>query len=438
MKTNIKFKETLSIGFMLFAIFFGAGNVIFPPFLGMQSGENVWVSVIGFIIADVGLSLICTIAVAISGENFENIAARVSPKFATIFSILVYMMLGPLCAIPRIGAVSASLSIIPLVGDSPLSLYFSVGFIAIFFIATYLLAANPGKLLDFIGKIITPVMLILIVVIIIRAIVNPIGTFANPVGQYATSPFFKGFIEGYQTLDAVGALVIALVVISSIKQLGVTESKDVVRITIKSGIIASICLGLVYFGLGYLGATCGSLNGTFKDGGDLLVAAMLNLFGKPGLILLGFVVTMACLTTSVGLSSSFAEYFSKFFKDEKSGYNIVLLLLCAFSFILSNLGLSTILKVSLPALLIIYPITITLIALVFVDKLIHLKRPIFVSAIVFALLFGVLQVCNDFNLTLGVVSSVYKKIPLVSLGLGWIIPTIAGGLIGTLIPAKKQ
>lgn len=438
MKKQISFKDTLSIGFLLFAIFFGAGNVIFPPFLGLQAGKNVWIATIGFIIADVGLSLLSTIAVSISGENFENMATRVSPKFATVFSILIYMMLGPLCVIPRIGAVSASLSIIPLVSGSPYAQLLSVLFIGVFFVITYILAVNPGKILNIIGKIITPALLLIILVIISKAIITPIGSFSAPLEDYATNPFFRGFIEGYQTLDAIGALVIALVIISSIKQLGVTHSKDIVTITIKSGIIASIALGLVYFALGYLGATCGSLPGELKDGSDLLVVAMIHLFGKPGLIILGIMVTLACLTTSVGLGSSFAEYFSKFFKDKRMGYKVSLFLLCLVSFVLSNSGLTTILKVSFPALLILYPVTITLILLTFIDKVKHLKRPIYILAISASLIFGILQVCYDYNILLGGITSLFKHLPFVTVRLGWIIPSMFAGLIGVFIPYTEK
>ena len=438
MKKQIGFKNTVSIGFLLFAIFFGAGNVIFPPFLGLQAGKSLWIAIIGFIIADVGLSLLSTIAVSISGENFENMATKVSPTFASVFAILIYMMLGPLCVIPRIGAVSASLSVIPLVSGFAYAKYIAVLFIAIFFVATYILAVNSGKLLDIIGKVITPALLLVILIIIAKAIITPIGGYSAPVGDYATNPFFRGFLEGYQTLDAIGALVIALVVISSIKQLGVTDSKDIIKITIKSGIVASISLGLVYFALGYLGASCGTLAGEFENGSDLLVVAMINLFGKPGLIILGIMVTLECLTTSVGLGSSFAEYFSKFFKDKKKGYKISLALLCIVSFILSNSGLPTILKVSYPALLILYPVTITLISLTFLDKIKYLKRSIYICAISASFIFGVLQVCNDLNLSLGIITKLFKSIPFVSLGFGWIIPTIICSLIATLIPCKEH
>ena len=436
MKKNLKFLEILSIGFLLFAIFFGAGNVIFPPLLGRNAGTNVWTSMIGFIIADVGLSLICIVAVALSGENFENMSKKISPKFATFFSVIVYLTLGPLCVIPRIGATASELSILPLFSGSKYASIAGIIFIALFFIATYLLAVNPSKLLDLIGKIMTPALLILIAVIIIKALVSPIGTFSQPIGDYAIMPFFKGFIDGYQTLDAVGALIISLVVINSVKQLGVTEPKDIAKNTILSGIIASISLTVVYLALGYIGASSAPL-GEFADGGQLLVAAMQYLFGKSGLVMLGLVITLACLTTAIGLGSSFAEYFSKFTKNPEKGYRVILMILCVLSFILANLGLGNILKVSLPILLILYPVTIVLIFVSLIDKAIPLKSSIYVGSMIFAFIMAVIQVCETYGLGLTSIIDTAKMVPLYSLGIGWIIPSILGGIIGALIPGEK-
>lgn len=436
MKKNLKFSEILSIGFLLFAIFFGAGNVIFPPLLGSSAGTNVWTSMIGFIIADVGLSLICIVAVALSGEDFENMARKISPKFATFFSVIVYLTLGPLCVIPRIGATSSELSVIPLVAGSKYATIAGVIFIALFFVITYALAANPSKLLDLIGKIITPALLIIIAIIVVKAIISPIGTFSAPTGDYATMPFFKGFIDGYQTLDCVGALVISLVVINSVKQLGIKEPKNIAKNTILSGIVASIFLILVYFSLGYIGASSAPL-GTFSDGGKLLVAAMQNLFGKPGLIMLGLVITLACLTTSIGLASSFAEYFSKFTKNPEGSYKKILMAVCIFSFVLANLGLSTILSVSLPVLLVLYPVTIVLIFATLLDKVIPLNKSVFVGSMLCAFIMGLLQVCESYGISMGILLDLVKKIPLYSLGIGWVIPSILGGILGSFIPCKN-
>ncbi|GAA0781613.1 branched-chain amino acid transport system II carrier protein [Hathewaya limosa] len=435
MKKSLKFSEILSIGLLLFAIFFGAGNMIFPPLLGQLAGTNMWTAIIGFIIADVGLSLITILAIALNGESFHEISTKVSTKFASIFGIIVYLAIGPLCVIPRTGAVSYEMSLLPLVPQGMNSWIFGIIFTAIFFIITYFLALNPSKLVDRIGKIITPLLLLMIGFIAIKAILSPIGSFGAPVGDYNTIPFFKGFVEGYQTLDVVGALVISIVVINAVKQYDITSPKDIAKNTIISGIIASIALMLVYFSLGYIGASSVSL-GRINDGGQLLVKVMSCMFGKSGILLLGLIITFACLTTSIGLASSFSDYFSKLYP--KLNYKNILRIVCIFSFIIANLGLNTILKFSQPLLMILYPVTIVLIFVSFFDKFIKSNCNVYIGSITAALLISVIQVLDTLGLSLGLITNIIKMIPLYSFGIGWIIPSIIGGFIGFFIPSIKK
>lgn len=435
MKKSLKISQIISIGLMLFAIFFGAGNVIFPPLLGQEAGIKVFPAITGFIIADVGLSLITIIAITLAGGSFDNLSNKVNPKFAKLFSIIIYLTIGPLCVIPRTGAVSYEISALPLIPSSFTHKWIiSIAFTAVFFLLTYFLALNPSKLVDFIGKFLTPILLFLIGIIIVKSFITPIGIPSTPVQDYANNAFFKGFINGYLTLDVLGSIVICTIVLNTIKQCGITDSKGIIKYTLICGIIACIGLMMVYFSLGYLGATSTPL-GQAKDGGQLLANIVVHLFGKWGIILLGGVVTFACLTTSIGLVAAFAEYFEKLSPNFQ--YKNTIAVVCIFSFIVSNLGLSTILKLTIPVLLVLYPVTIILIFLSFLDKFIGEKKFVYYFGIAAGFIVSLVQVLDNLDLILPYISNFAKAIPLYELGIGWLIPSILASLLGFLIPTKK-
>lgn len=226
MRTTLKPAQILSISLLLFAVFFGAGNMIFPPLLGLSSGENMWVSITGFIITDVGLSLLAIVAVALAGGSFNTLASRVHPKFAAVFAIIIYLSIGPLFVIPRTGSVSYEIGIAPLFPDQ---WYSMLVFSAIFFTVVYFLSLNPSKLVDHIGKILTPILLVIIAIMATKAILSP-GSFTEPIGDYKDIPFFKGFLEGFLTLDAIGALVLSTIVVNAIRQNGIQDKNPLQNI----------------------------------------------------------------------------------------------------------------------------------------------------------------------------------------------------------------
>lgn len=226
---TLSFKQIFSIGLMLFALFFGAGNMIFPPFLGQEAGTSVWVAIIGFLITGVGLPLIAVIAIAKSGD-VQTMANRVHPLYGLIFTVAMYLVIGPLFAIPRTGTVSYEIGVLPFLSENAAnSIWPLLIFSIVFFVLTTLLAMNPGKLVDVIGNILTPLLLIILAVIVIKAIISPIGDPQAPTGAYVDSAFFKGFIEGYLTMDTIAALVFGIIVISSIKGFGVTKKLQLQR-----------------------------------------------------------------------------------------------------------------------------------------------------------------------------------------------------------------
>lgn len=429
MNQKLSFSKLLSLSLMLFAMFFGAGNMIFPPMLGQLSGENFLHSVAGFVVTDAGLSILGIAAVVMVGTKLDDLVGLIGPKFSVFVGVMIYLLIGPLFALPRTGTVSFELAVVPFIPDDISKVTFSVIFTAIFFGITYILSLNPSKIVDIVGKVLTPVLLISIAVIFITCFLNPVGEIGSATGDYASIPFFKGMIEGYLALDGLAALAFAIVVINAVKDFGISEPKAIVKYTLIAGILAGVGLGITYLALGYVGAQ--TSNGpVFENGGQLLATVVYKLLGTGGNIVLGLAVLLACLTTSIGLASSFSDYFSVILP--KFSYKKILAAVCVFSFALSNIGLTTMIQFTLPALVMIYPPAIALILLSFCNRWIKNKPEAYALALLLAFIIGIFDGLKTAHISLGSISELIARIPLFELGLGWVIPAIIGCLIGTL------
>ena len=310
MKEKLSFSQLLSLSLMLFALFFGAGNMIFPPAMGQAAGTNVWAALAGYVATDVGLPLITIAAVVFAGRSLLKLLGKAGARFAAFFAALIYLLIGPLFAIPRTGSVSFELALLPFLGEGANTTLFSILFTAVFFGLTYFLSANPQKIVYIVGKILTPILLLSIFIIGLSAIVHPISPLNAPVGDYGAIPFFKGLIEGYQALDALAAGVFALIVIENVEGMGIKKEGNIVKYTLLAGLLAAVGLAVVYGILAYVGATSSAL-GQFSNGGQLLSAVANSMFGTVGMLILGVAVLFACLTTASGLTTSVGDAFRR-------------------------------------------------------------------------------------------------------------------------------
>lgn len=430
-KNSIALREIIAIGLMLFALFFGAGNMIFPPFLGQEAGENVWFAIIGFLLTGVGLPLLGVMAIAKNGD-LQTLANRVHPLFAIPFTVTLYLAIGPLFGIPRTGTVAYEMSMTPFLPDAminsqiPLFIY-SV----IFFGITAWLSLNPSKLVDRIGKYLTPALLIIIAILVIKSIVTPMGEPVEPSDAYLKTPFFKGFIEGYLTLDAIAALVFGIVVVSSIRERGVTNKAAITKACFKAGVIAASGLAIVYLSLAYIGSTSMLSIGPKENGASLLSGAAVYLFGSTGLLILGLAITLACLTTSIGLVSSCAQYFSKLIP--KWSYQKLVFILSAFSLIIANVGLTQLIKISLPVLIIIYPLAIVLILLSYFHNFFQGYSLVYIFALIPTGLISLIDGLKTAGIELQIIIDLLSNLPFYNEGMGWIVPALFGVLLGYCI-----
>ena len=355
---------TLVTGLMLFALFFGAGNLIFPPVLGASAGDRLPAVMAGFLITGVLLPLVAVIAVSTSGEGILGLARRVGGRFGAVAPAAVYLSIGPLYAIPRVVTVAYELAtrpVLELLGAAPGRWTLPVH-AAGFLVVSVLIALRPSRLADRVGRWLTPALLVLIAVLCVATIAGDDVVERAASGPYAAAPFSTGLTQGYLTMDVLAATVFGIVVIQTLRSRGIGSTGRVVRATAAAGGIAATLLAAVYIGLAMIGARTG---GAADDGTALLRSAASSALGPAGVIVFAAIVILACLTTSVGLLSAWAGYAYATLPRTTFSRHLIAGAGCAL--ILSNLGLAVIIKIVAPLTLLLYPITITLVAATILD-----------------------------------------------------------------------
>lgn len=429
MKQKLTFMEILPIGLMLFASFFGAGNLIFPPALGQSAGVNFLPAAAGFCTTGVGIPLLGIIAIGLlRASNPEALALPVHPKFAKALIVVTVLTIGPFFAIPRTGAVSFDVGILPFISaenyDLGLALYS-----LFFFMVTYFLSVNPSKIVDWVGKILTPLLLISIAILVVQVFMHPMGEPQQAGGYYASMPYLKGFQEGYYTMDLLATMLFGTVVIDSIKVRGISEGSVLTRTCIMAGIIAAVLLAAIYFSLTYTGATSVAVFGV-SDNGAIALSSIANYYmGTAGNVVLCLMIFFACLTTSIGLTVSAGSYLEQVLKY-KMQYQRIAAIICIFSFAVSNVGLTKIISLSVPVLCLLYPIVIVLVMMAFMP----VKRAcVYRSTLAFTIVFAIIDGLNAAGVPMKTAEALFKDvIPFYSAGFGWFVPSIVGLVLGIL------
>ena len=428
----LKSSDILAIGLMTFALFLGAGNMIFPPILGQQAGDQLIPALLGFLLTGVGLPLLGVVAAAKLGGGLDRFTQDLPKGVALTIGVVLYLAIGPLFAAPRTGIVAYEMSMAPFVDmDSSFGLMlFSIGFFAV----AMLLALNPGKLIDFVGKLITPMLVLVLAAIAVGVFVFPQGNIST-TSQMA-NPLIRGFKEGYQTMDTLGALVFGIVIISSLQQRGIKDKSLITRHTIQAGLIAAVGLSAVYLTLGYLGATSHSVAPDAINGAEILTAYVSASFGSLGQIILAVSIVLACLTTAVGILTACGEYFSKVLPF--ASYRTWVVISTLASTLIANVGLNELLALTIPALLAIYPVAITLIALCLVRDNFSNPRRVFIHTLIPVVMIGLTDGLTAGNVNaIAPLAELLKQLPLADHDLGWILPGLIGFISGAA-PAWMQ
>ncbi|EAZ83365.1 Branched-chain amino acid transport system carrier protein, partial [Bacillus sp. B14905] len=425
-------KGNLAVGLLLFALFLGAGNIIFPPLLGQQAGENITVAMIGFLITGVGLPLLAIVAVAKAGGDLQLLANRVSPAFGILFTSIVYLAIGPFFAVPRTGSVSYEIGIAPFLPEVMKDHWAPLFITSILFFALILyLSINPSKLVDRVGKILTPALLLVILLLAVKSFISPMGEPGEAAGNYISSPFAEGFVQGYLTMDVLSALVFGIVILQALRDMGMKDKKKQVNTTIFAGVVAAIGLSFVYISLGHIGNTSITAIGTSANGGDIIAKSAEVLFGSLGSIILSATILLACISTAVGLLTANAQFFHKLFP--KISYKTFLIVFTIFSTAITNVGLSTIINASLPVLLIIYPIAMVLMVLSLADHFFKGGQIVYILALIPTFLVSLYDGLKQMKVEITSYENILQALPLYDQNLGWLVPAIVGAFIGFII-----
>ena len=409
MSNKLRGKSLLLVGFTLFSMFFGAGNLIFPPFLGAEAGQNAWAALAGFAVSAIGLPIAGVIAVARAG-SLGVLASRVHPRFALVFTMLIYLSIGPCLAIPRTASTSFQM-LAPFIGsEGSHQLLYS----AVFFAAAFAVALHPEKLTDRLGRVLCPTLIVLILVLFGSCLVHPVAPhYASPAAEYQSLPALSGILNGYQTMDTLAALNFGAVIALNIRTRGIDEEGEVRRGTISA----------------HAGALSGAAFPGGATGADTLTSLALGLFGRGGQMLLAAIFVIACFNTCVGLISSVGQYFHELMHLP---YPAVAAFFAVTSMLISNLGLAGIIRLSTPVLNAVYPIAIVLIALSFAPFAAK-KSAVWPLTIACT---AVQSVCAA--LPLGPLSALANALPFSSLGFGWLLPATAGLLLGLVLPQAEK
>ncbi|TQQ84622.1 branched-chain amino acid transport system II carrier protein [Peptacetobacter hominis] len=423
---NNSFKDIIVFGFALFAMFFGAGNLIFPPYLGIITGPQWLVGFGGFTFADAGLALLAVMATAKYDGNVIALFKRAGYKLAVVLACADILCIGPFLAIPRTGATTYEMGVMPLLGTTiPIAV-----FAVIFFVITYVLTIKPSKVVDIVGQFLTPALLIALAVIIIKGVIQPLGPIVEE--PMIDGVVAEGIAQGYQTMDAFAAIALASVLIVSLNEKGYSTVGDKLKVILKAGALACVGLALVYGGLCFLGATVSTMYGVDAQQSQVLVNITEGLLGYAGKAVLAVCVALACLTTSIGLTSATGQFFEKL-SNGKLSYGKVVLAVCVFSACMASIGVGGIVAVAAPVLSVVYPPTIVLVVLAFFTEKIN-NDNVYKFAVYTALVISVLTVLTGYGINIPLVNS----LPLAGLGFNWVVPTIIAGIIGHFVPGKNS
>ncbi|MBS6525369.1 branched-chain amino acid transport system II carrier protein [Aedoeadaptatus acetigenes] len=422
---NKRTQDIFVSGLALFAIFFGAGNLIFPPYLGVTTGDGWFATMCGFLLADPVIPILTVFITAFAGGRAVDLGKRVSPGFAKLLSLVAIICIGPAFAIPRTAATTHEVGVMPFFPNAP-------AFITsiVFFGITFALAYKENGVVDIIGKYITPALLIFLVLIIAKAIITPVGAIV-PV-EHDGGFFVSGFYEGYQTLDALAAPLFTGIVVADLirKGYGDVSEKERRSFIMMVGLVAFVALAVVYGGLTYLGAQGSSMFTADDSRVEILVALVGMLFGNFGKIALGLAVALACLTTSVGLTSAAGNFFEDI-SNGKIKYSVTVIVVTVISFALSLIGVDAIIALAGPVLTIVYPIIIALVFYMMFEKRVRYDMA-YIVMVAGVLVIAIIETVGD-KIGLGGMAASIQNLPLGQFGFTWFVPSLVCFAVGYLI-----
>lgn len=446
MQMQLNRKQRCLVAGTLFGMFFGAGNLIFPVHLGQIAGRQVLPAMLGFIMTAVGIPILGVAAIGNThSDGLQSLANKVGKTYSYILTCVLYLTIGPFFAIPRCATTSFTTGIMPLLGSGVSETKALLIVSMIFFSLVLFFSLRPANITVWIGKIINPLFLIFLAVLVVTALLNSNTAVSQiqPEAAYENGALFSALIEGYGTMDAIAGLAFGIVVIDIIRSMGVTDDGAVAKDVLRSGILTGILMAFIYIATIFMGAQSRGLFAVSENGGIALAQIAEHYLGKLGLIVLALTITLACMKTSIGLVTSCSDTFSRMFPNGFR-YPVWVVIFTVGSFIFSNVGLSAIIAYSLPVLMFLYPLSITLIILALVGGMFEHDQAVYISVTVFtgiAALFDLMKTLPEgIRMALHLDSAVEFAraiLPWFDLNLGWIVPALIGFVLGMVIRKSR-
>ena len=445
MEKKLSSKDYLYLGSMLFGLFFGAGNLIFPVHMGQEAGANVWPAIIGFLITGIGLPFLGIIAIGISGENgLFDLASRVHKGYGYFFTVALYLVIGPFFAMPRLAATSFEIGLTPFVAESQKTLFLAI-FSILFFALSWWFSRNPSKLLDYVGKFLNPLFLALLAILIVMSFVKPMANIHDitVLGKYRDHAFFTGFQNGYNTLDVLASLAFGIIVVNTLKNKGVTKKSTITADTFKSGAVSVLLMGIIYSFLSLMGTMSMGKFDLSENGGIALAQIAHYYLGTGGSIILALIVVVACLKTTIGLTTAFSETFAELFPG--LSYSTLIAGVSIIPCIIANVGLTSIISYSTPVLMFLYPLAITLVLLGVSGPLFKNNPIVYQTVTIFTIIPALIDGLQsspawiqNASITQKIIEFAKNTLPFFGIGMGWIVPAVFGLILGLGIYLIKE
>ena len=445
MEKKLSSKDYLYLGSMLFGLFFGAGNLIFPVHMGQEAGANVWPAIIGFLITGIGLPFLGIIAIGISGENgLFDLASRVHKGYGYFFTVALYLVIGPFFAMPRLAATSFEIGLTPFVAESQKTLFLAI-FSILFFALSWWFSRNPSKLLDYVGKFLNPLFLVLLAILIVMSFVKPMANIHDitVLGNYRDHAFFTGFQNGYNTLDVLASLAFGIIVVNTLKNKGVTKKSTITADTFKSGAVSVLLMGIIYSFLSLMGTMSMGKFDLSENGGIALAQIAHYYLGTGGSIILALIVVVACLKTTIGLTTAFSETFAELFPG--LSYSTLIAGVSIIPCIIANVGLTSIISYSTPVLMFLYPLAIILVLLGVSGPLFKNNPIVYQTVTIFTIIPALIDGLQsspawiqNASITQKIIEFAKNTLPFFGIGMGWIVPAVFGLILGLGIYLIKE
>lgn len=445
MEKKLSSKDYLYLGSMLFGLFFGAGNLIFPVHMGQEAGANVWPAIIGFLITGIGLPFLGIIAIGISGENgLFDLASRVHKGYGYFFTVALYLVIGPFFAMPRLAATSFEIGLTPFVAENQKTLFLAI-FSILFFALSWWFSRNPSKLLDYVGKFLNPLFLVLLAILIVMSFVKPMANIHDitVLGKYRDHAFFTGFQNGYNTLDVLASLAFGIIVVNTLKNKGVTKKSTITADTFKSGAVSVLLMGIIYSFLSLMGTMSMGKFDLSENGGIALAQIAHYYLGTGGSIILALIVIVACLKTTIGLTTAFSETFAELFP--RFSYSTLIAGVSIIPCIIANIGLTSIISYSTPVLMFLYPLAIILVLLGVSGPLFKNNPIVYQTVTIFTIIPAIIDGLQsspawiqNASITQKIIEFAKNTLPFFGIGMGWIVPAVFGLILGLGIYLIKE